>query len=71
MTEPLSVILPDVVTVPDRDRPFAEPVPPTEVTVPVVELVPAPIARRRVAACRAEPVLSALNSGTVSARGVT
>lgn len=71
VTEPLSVILPDVVTVPDKDRPFAEPVPPTEVTVPVVELVPAPIALRKVAASRAETVLSALNRGNVIALGLT
>ena len=34
VTEPLSVMLPDVVTEPDSDRPFADPVPLTEVTVP-------------------------------------
>ena len=71
VTEPLSVILPDVVTVPDKDRPFAEPVPPTEVTVPVVELVPAPIALRNVAASRADTVLSALKRGNVIADGLT
>ena len=36
VTEPLSVILPEVVTVPERLKPLAEPVPPTEVTVPVL-----------------------------------
>jgi hypothetical protein len=33
-------MLPDVVTVPERDRPLVEPVPPTEVTVPVFEVKP-------------------------------
>jgi hypothetical protein len=41
----------------------------TLVTVPVVELVPAPIAERNVAASRAETVLSALNLGNVIADG--
>ena len=34
VTAPLSVILPEVVTVPDRLKPLTEPVPDTEVTVP-------------------------------------
>jgi hypothetical protein len=36
VTEPERVRLPEVVTVPLRLRPFAEPVPPTLVTVPVL-----------------------------------
>jgi hypothetical protein len=42
----------------------------TEVTVPVVELVPAPIAVRKSVAFRAETVLSALNLGNVIALGL-
>lgn len=48
VTEPLSVILPVLVTVPDKDRPLAEPVPLTEVTVPLP--VPAPRFARAAAA---------------------
>ena len=59
---PPSVILPEVVTVPDSDKPDTVPVPDTLVTVPVVEDVPAPIAVRKVAASKAETVLSALHS---------
>ena len=40
-----------------------------EVTVPVVELVPAPIAERNVAASKDETVLSALKRGNVTALG--
>lgn len=40
VTDPLSVMLPDVVTVPERLRPLAEPVPPTDVTVPVLLVYP-------------------------------
>ena len=35
VTLPPKVILPELVTVPESDRPLAEPVPVTEVTVPV------------------------------------
>lgn len=42
----------------------------TLVTVPVVELVPAPIAERKVAASKALTVLSALNLGNVIADGL-
>ena len=42
----------------------------TDVTVPVVELVPAPIAVRNVAASKADTVLSALNRGNVIALGL-
>ena len=42
----------------------------TEVTVPVVELVPAPIAVRNDAASSADTVLSALNRGKVIALGL-
>lgn len=42
----------------------------TEVTVPVVELVPAPIALRKVAASKAETVLFALKRGKVIASGL-
>ena len=41
----------------------------TDVTVPVAELVPAPIAVRKVAASKALTVLSALNLGKVIAEG--
>jgi hypothetical protein len=51
--------------------PLTVPVPPTLVTVPVVELVPAPIAVRKVEASRAETVLSALKRGKVMAEGLT
>ena len=40
VTEPPSVMLPDEVTVPDKDRPLVEPVPPTEVTVPAFDVKP-------------------------------
>ena len=40
-----------------------------EVTVPVVELVPAPMAERNVAASKDETVLSALKRGNVTALG--
>jgi len=43
----------------------------TEVTVPEVEDVPAPIAVLKVAASKAETVLSALNLGNVTAEGFT
>jgi hypothetical protein len=42
----------------------------TDVTVPVVELVPAPIAVRKVAASKADTVLSALKRGNVTAEGL-
>lgn len=55
--EPPSVMLPDEVTVPDRDRPLVEPVPLTEVTVPVFDVYPlgldAGYAPRLVSACAA------------------
>ena len=44
-------------------------VPVTDVTVPVVELVPAPIAVRKVAASRVETVLSTFILGKVIAVG--
>ena len=40
VTEPLSVRLPEVVTVPERLKPLAEPVPPTLVTVPTLLVYP-------------------------------
>ena len=67
---PPRVSEPDVVTVPVRVRPFTVPAPVTLVTVPVVELVPAPIAVRKSAAFRDETVLSALNRGNVTALGL-
>jgi len=66
---PPSVSDPDVVTVPLRLKPLTEPVPDTDVTVPVVELVPAPMAVRNVGASNAETVLSALKRGKVIADG--
>jgi hypothetical protein len=62
-TVPLRVMLPLVVTVPDKLKPEAVPVPDTDVTVPVVELVPAPMAVRKDAASKEEMVLSALKRG--------
>lgn len=62
--------LPDEVTVPVSVRPLTVPAPATDVTVPVVELVPAPIALRKVAASSAETVLSALKRGKVTALGL-
>ena len=41
VTEPLRVRSPEVVTVPERLRPLADPVPLTEVTVPVLVVYPA------------------------------
>ena len=61
---------PDEVTVPVRVRPLTVPAPATLVTVPVVELVPAPIAVRKSAAFRDETVLSALKRGKVTALGL-
>ena len=71
MTEsvPPNVRFPLVVTVPLRVRPLTVPVPPTDVTVPVVLDVPAPIAVRKSAAFRDETVLSALKRGNVTALG--
>ena len=66
---PPKVKLPLVVTVPLRLRPLTVPVPPTEVTVPVVLDVPAPMAVRKSAAFRDETVLSALKRGNVIALG--
>jgi hypothetical protein len=66
---PPSVRLPVEVTVPVRVRPETVPVPPTEVTVPVVDEVPAPIAVRNAAAVSAETVLFALICGNVMADG--
>ena len=40
MIDPPSVILPELVTVPERDRPLVEPLPLTEVTVPVFDVKP-------------------------------
>ena len=67
---PPRVRLPDEVTVPVKVKPEIVPVPPTEVTVPVVLEVPAPIAVRNVAASRADTVLSALKRGKVTAEGL-
>jgi hypothetical protein len=39
VTAPPKVMLPEAVTVPDKDKPFAEPAPVTEVTVPPVPSV--------------------------------
>ena len=66
---PPSVRLPDEVTVPERVRPLTVPVPETLVTVPVVELVPAPIAVLKSVALSADTVLSALKRGKVIALG--
>ena len=60
---PLSVRLPEPVTVPLSVKPLTVPVPPTLVTVPAVLDVPAPIAVRNAAASRLLTVLSALNLG--------
>ena len=67
---PPSVRLPEPVTVPVRVRPLTLPVPPTLVTVPVVELVPAPIAVLKSDAERDETVLSELKRGKVIALGL-
>ena len=56
---PLVVIVPPVKYVPAT----------IDVTVPVVELVPAPIAERNVAASKDDTVLSALKRGNVTALG--
>jgi hypothetical protein len=40
VTAPVSEMLPELVTVPESVRPLVEPVPPTEVTVPVFEVKP-------------------------------
>lgn len=69
-TAPLSVMLPVDVTVPESVRPLAEPVPATEVTVPVVLDVPAPMAVRKSAAFREDTVLSALKRRNVTALGL-
>ena len=66
---PPKVKFPLVVTVPLKLRPLTVPVPPTEVTVPVVLDVPAPMAVRKSAAFRDETVLSALKRGNVIALG--
>ena len=66
---PPSVRLPVVVTVPESVSPLIVPVPPTLVTVPVVELVPAPIAVLNDAAVNVDTVLSALICGKVIAVG--
>lgn len=55
---PPSVMLPDDVTVPDKEMPFTVPVPATEVTLPVPD--PAPMAVRKVAASIVVIVLFAL-----------
>ena len=68
VTEPLSVMLPVDVTVPESVRPLAVPVPATEVTEPPPE--PAPMAVRKSAALKDETVLSALNRGNVTALGL-
>ena len=62
---PLSVIGP-----PPRVRPVVPPEPVTLVTVPVVLLVPAPIAVLKLAASRAVTVLSALTLKNVMALGL-
>ena len=67
---PPSVRLPVLVTVPERLKPLTVPVPPTLVTVPLVELVPAPIAVLNVAASKALTVLSALKRVKVIAEGL-
>lgn len=69
-TAPPSVMLPEEVTVPESVRPLAEPVPTTEVTVPVVLDVPAPMAVRKSAAFREDTVLSALKRRNVTALGL-
>ena len=67
---PARVNVPVVVTGPPLNvRPVVPPVALTEVTVPVVELVPAPMAVRKVAASSALTVLSALMRGKVIALG--
>ena len=68
VTEPLNVILPVDVTVPESVRPLAVPVPATEETEPPP--VPAPMAVRKSAAFKDETVLSALNRGNVTALGL-
>lgn len=67
LTVPDSVKLPLVVTVPDKLKPEAVPVPETLVTVPVVLDVPAPMAVRNDAASNDDTVLSALNRGNAIA----
>jgi hypothetical protein len=57
---PPRVKFPELVTVPLRVIPFTEPVPPTLVTVPVVLLVPAPMAVLKSLSDSADTVLSAL-----------
>ena len=64
---PPNVSEPLPVTVPVRVNPETVPVPPTEVTVPVVLDVPAPIAVRNAAASRLLTVLSALMRGKLIA----
>jgi hypothetical protein len=64
---PLRVRLPEDVTVPERLRPLTVPVPPTDVTVPVVLEVPAPMAVRKAAASSVLTVLSALIRGNLIA----
>lgn len=68
VTEPLSVMLPEDVTVPESVRPLAVPVPATEETEPPP--VPAPMAVRKAEADKADTVLSALNCGNVTALGL-
>ena len=68
VTEPLKVMLPEVVTVPESVRPLAVPVPATEETDPPP--VPAPMAVRKSAALKDDTVLSALNRGNVTALGL-
>lgn len=67
-TAPLSVMLPEDVTVPESVNPLAEPVPATDVTEPPP--VPAPIAVLKAEADKDETVLSALNCGNVTAPGL-
>jgi len=55
---------------PVRVKPVVPPLPDTLVTVPVVLLVPAPIAVLKLAASRAETVLSALTLRNVMALGL-
>ena len=71
VTVPVKVNVPDVVIgLPVTVNPVVPPDNATLVTVPVVELVPAPIAVLKVAASKALTVLSALNLGKVIADGL-
>lgn len=62
--------VPEVVIVEGETDKNAGSVNPTDVTVPLDELVPAPIALRKLAASKADTVLSALKRGKVTALGL-